>query len=257
MPESLREAVEKNLTTRHFGRPIQVLAETTSTNDVVKSLALAGAPEGTAVAALSQTAGRGRRGRSFCSPAGGLYLSFLLRPTEPISPGLITACGAVVAARAIRRVCGAEVEIKWVNDLLLSGRKVCGILAEGLLDPATGSLSAVVVGMGLNLSAVPLPAEVAAVATSLEAEGYGPVSLSALLVALLEEAEAAYATMETGEFLAEYRRRSAVVGRRITVHRGEEHFSALAQCIDDRARLVVDTDDGVLTLSSGEVSIRL
>ena len=124
-------AIEAQLHTRRFGHPLRVVAETDSTNRLAREWAAAGAPEGAAVTADRQTAGRGRRGRAFFSPPGGMYLSVVLRPAAGIDPGWITSCAAVAVARAIERFAEFSVQIKWVNDLLIHGKKVCGIRSRG------------------------------------------------------------------------------------------------------------------------------
>ena len=249
-------AIREHLHTAVFGREMIVEKHLDSTNTRAKALAAAGAPEGTAVIADTQSAGRGRRGRTFYSPVGGVYLSVILRPTSPVDAGLITSCAAVAAARAIRKLCPLDVRIKWVNDLLIGGKKVCGILAESGMTP-DGAVDAIVLGIGINVAATPLPEELKSTVTSLEAEGF-PVDRNRLIAALLEEWETAYATVETGDFLAESRRLSAVLGNHVTVVRGETAFSAFAEEITDRGHLVVRTAAGErMTLSSGEVSIRL
>ncbi len=237
-----------------FGKQTEWHATIPSTNTRCKELARAGAPEGTVVVALAQTAGRGRRGRRFHSPAGGIYLSVLLRPSGPVDPGLITCCGAVAALRAVCRLCDAPVGIKWVNDLILNGRKFCGILAEG--EPApTGGLSYVVLGFGINVAAADFPPELAAIATSLANEGYA-VEREALLTALLEELEAVYA-LPPATMLAEYRRHCLVLGRGVTVYRGNETFAATARAVTEDGGLAVDTEQGeTVILRSGEVSLR-
>ena len=233
------ECVEQHLHTTRFGHPLQVVDCTDSTNTLARRWAAEGAPEGACVIADRQTAGRGRRGRTFFSPAGGVYLSLVLRPAAGTDPGFITSCAAVAASRAIERFSDFPVQIKWVNDLLIGGRKVCGILTEGELEPAV------------------FPPELQSIATSLANEGCR-VERGVLIAALLEEWEQAYDAMSSGAFLAESRRRSAVLGRTVTVLRGEERFTAAAESIDELGRLVVRTADGIRhTLHSGEVSLKL
>ena len=146
--ESIRQALAGDPL---VGREVRVLPEVGSTNDYLKEAARGGAPEGLAVLAERQTAGKGRLGRSFQSPAGlGLWMSVLLRPTCPperLPP--VTALTAAACAEAIRKVCGAEAGIKWPNDLVLGGRKLCGILTE--LESGGEGL-ALVIGIGLNVS---------------------------------------------------------------------------------------------------------
>ncbi|MFQ9991902.1 biotin--[acetyl-CoA-carboxylase] ligase [Ruthenibacterium lactatiformans] len=130
-----------------------VAQELESTNLTAKQMAAAGAPHGTLVVADSQTAGRGRRGRSFASPPGtGLYLSMVLRSALPMqSAVLVTSAAAVAVCRAVERAAGKRLDIKWVNDLFYRGKKCCGILTEAAADVETGGVDYLVVGIGLNL----------------------------------------------------------------------------------------------------------
>ena len=148
-------------------------------------------------------------------------------------------------------------QIKWVNDLFVGGRKVCGILAEGGIDPANGALRYVVLGIGIDVAAQSFPPPLDAVATTLENEG-AAVEPDALAAAVLEEWERAYAAIGDDAWLDESRRRSLILGRTVTVERGSERFCGTADAIDDEGRLHVITPDGrTAVLSSGEVSIRL
>ena len=226
---------------------------TDSTNLKVKEMAQQGAAEGVTMIVDRQTGGRGRLGRQFHSPEGGLYLSTLLRPTDP-NPGHITCRAAVAAARAIESLCDAKIDIKWVNDLYLNGRKVAGILAEGVLSP-DGTLAAVVLGIGINVGVTEFPDELKPIATSLGNEGF---TLSR------EDVAAAFLNGLTQTLCAdasvmdEYRRRNLVLGRQVTVLQGKEAYPATAEAITDEGHLTVrDADGHTYTLSSGEVSIRL
>lgn len=225
---------------------------TDSTNLKVKEMAEHGAAEGVTIIVDRQTAGRGRLGRSFHSPEGGLYLSTLLRPTNP-DPGHITCCAAVAAARAIESLCDAKIDIKWVNDLYLEGRKVAGILAEGVLAP-DGALSAVVLGIGINVGEMTFPDELQPIATSLGNEGFA-LTREDLAAAFLNELTAVLADPTA---MAEYCRRNLVLGRQITVVQGNRTYPAIAESITDEGYLVVCTDrNEIRTLSSGEVSAKL
>ncbi len=248
--------IQRCLHTAVFGKTLVVEPLLPSTNDTARRLACIGAPEGTVVVANAQSAGRGRRGREFFSPTGGVYLSMVLRPVAGTDPGDITSCAAVAAARAIERCCGASVGIKWVNDLYINGRKVCGILTEGV-PHSHGGLDFAVLGIGINIRGADFPAELQDIATSLEQEGY-TVERTALIAALLEEWEHAYTTLSTGDYLAESRRRSVVLGREITVLRGKETFPATAIDINENGHLLVKTPAGdTIELVSGEVSLQL
>ncbi len=161
---------------RTVGRELVCLETVDSTNTEVKRRAAAGAAEGLAVLAEEQTAGRGRRGRSFQSLSGkGLYLSVLLRPAVSLAElSQLTAWTAVAVCRGIQSCCGAEPQIKWTNDILLNGKKLCGILTELELEAESAALSHVVVGLGVNVSqtAADFGPELADIATSLELEGF-------------------------------------------------------------------------------------
>ena len=228
---------------------VTVAAEIPSTNTALKEMAVAGAPEGATLIAARQTGGRGRRGRQFHSPEGGLYLSTLLRPDDAVG---ITCRAAVAAARAIESLCGAEIQIKWVNDLYINGRKVAGILAEGVFAP-DGTLSAVVLGIGINVGATEFPAALTSIATSLGNEGFS-VAREELAATFLNALPAALTDPTAME---EYRRRNLVPGREVTVLRGGETYTAVAESITDDGHLIVRTAHGVTALSSGEVSLRL
>lgn len=248
-------AIRQHLHTSVFGRELQVAAILPSTNTTARALAQSGAPEGTVVVAAAQTAGRGTRSHSFFSPQGGVYMSIILRPREA-DGCLITSCAAVAVARAIERLCPLTVQVKWVNDLYVDGRKLCGILTEAGFNP-DNTLDFVVLGIGVNVAAVDFPPELAAIATSLGNEGC-VVDRNALIAAILEEWETAYATIGSGDFLTESRARSCVLGRQVTVTRGREQFTAIARDINNRGHLLVETDDGAtVALLSGEVSIRV
>ena len=231
------------------GYTVTVLAEIPSTNTALKEMAAQDASIGTTLIAARQTGGRGRLGRQFHSPEGGLYLSTLIAPTDTA-----TCCAAVAAARAIESLCDAKIDIKWVNDLYLNGRKVAGILAEGVLSP-DGALTAVVLGIGINVGEMTFPDELQSIATSLGNEGF---ALSR------EDVAAAFLNGLTQTLCAdasvmdEYRRRNLVPGRQVTVMRGNETYLATAEAITDAGHLTVrDADGHTHELSSGEVSIRL
>ncbi len=253
------KSIQTKLTTQTLGRRLHTFDTLPSTSDHLKSLAAEDAPHGTAVIARHQSAGRGRRGRVFYSPKGdGVYMSVLLSgPIPATQSGRITCAAAVAVAEAIESLIPTSVQIKWVNDLLIDGKKVCGILTEGELNPATGTLDHAVLGIGINLSTADFPPELRGIATSLVlATGVAP-DPAALIAAVLNRLEEVLNAIDTGDFFEEYRRRCVVLGKTVTVLRGNEHFSARALAVDDDGWLQVQTDTGTVTLSSGEVSIRL
>lgn len=246
--------IAAQLHTHTFGRTLTVEPQLPSTNTAARALAQSGAQEGTVVVAAAQSAGRGRRGRAFFSPVGGVYISVILRPPTTVTAGDITACAAIAAARAIERLCPAAVGVKWVNDLYIHGRKVCGILTEGECAP-DGTLTYAILGIGINVAPTAFPDDIPA--TSLANEGY-TVDREALVAALLEEWEALYTTYDPALILTESRRRSVVIGREVTVRQGDTTYPATALDINEQGYLLARTSAGDITaLSSGEVSIIL
>lgn len=239
------------------GRRVVYSRETASTNTDLKELAAAGAPTGTVCVAESQTGGRGRRGRSFESPAGGVYFSLLLRPTLPLSEvSSLTGAVAVAVARVLEKESGLAVGIKWVNDLFLKNKKAVGILCEAVADLESGTPEYIVVGVGINLTGVLSPA-LEGIATTVEREGGRVPDRATLIAEAVREIELVAPSPLSPEVLAESRRRSVLLGRAVTVCRGDETFPARATGINDRGELVVTLPDGTTAaLPSGEVSVR-
>lgn len=236
---------------------VQRFAQLPSTNDHAKQIA-ALSPHGTVIVADRQTAGRGRFTRQFFSPADdGLYMSVILKEgvtTQTV--GLLTCAAAVATARAIERFIPLPVHIKWVNDLLINDKKVCGILTEASLTPH-GDYAFAVIGIGVNVTTAHFPKELETVASSLQKEAGTAPARAQLYTAILEELDAVLTALPARAFLAESRARSAVLGKTITVVCGNETFTAKAVDIDDNGALVVRTADGERTVYSGEVSVRL
>jgi BirA family biotin operon repressor/biotin-[acetyl-CoA-carboxylase] ligase len=258
---------------------VRWVASTGSTNSDALALARDGVPEGVVVVADHQTAGRGRRARSWVAPPGGsLLLSVLLRPPARVA-GAVTMAVGVCVAEAIERVAGVTAGLKWPNDLVVAGRdgadrKLAGILAEadwpagstisgGYRAPAAHDRAVVVVGIGLNV-AWPQPstaaagdlAEVADVATALNWEG-ADVDRVDVLVAFLQCLDDRYrALVRAGpaDLLAEWRRRSSTLGRRVRVDLGADDVEGTAVDVTDDGRLVVETRHGDRrTIAVGDV----
>jgi BirA family biotin operon repressor/biotin-[acetyl-CoA-carboxylase] ligase len=198
-------------------------------------------------------------GRNIFSPEhSGIYMTCILRPDcAPDRAGLLTSLVAVAAARAVEAVAGTKVKIKWVNDLYIGERKVCGILCEAGLGMEAGKLDYAVAGIGIDVGRMEFPPELRDVATSVANEtGISP-DRNRLIAEVLNELEILFGDLETGAFLAESRRRSNILGRTVTVIRGEERYPARAVDIDGQGRLIVETERGRTCLDSGEVSIRV
>jgi BirA family transcriptional regulator, biotin operon repressor / biotin---[acetyl-CoA-carboxylase] ligase len=222
-----------------LGRPHLHLRATTSTNDRARELAQAGAPHGTLVTAAEQSSGRGRQGRTWSAPAGSaLLMSLVLRDAPALLP--------LAAGVAVAEVAGPDARVKWPNDVLVDGRKVAGILAEG--RPNEGWT---VLGIGLNvaLRVEDLPPELHATAGTL---GLAPTELEPTLARLLATLERVLA-LDTAALLDEYRARDALRGREVAWADG----SGRAAGIDGAGRLVVELAGGGRTaLGAGEVHLR-
>lgn len=248
---------------RLVGQTLLCLDTVDSTNTELKRRAAQGAPDGLAVIADRQTGGRGRLGRSFVSvPEKGLYLSVLLRPRCAVAElTTLTAWAAVAVCDAIHSVCGVRPGIKWTNDLVLEGRKVCGILTELGTDPKTGAPDYVVLGIGVNLSqtAADFGPEVAPVAISLaQALGTAPdrAQLAAAILSALDGLYAAF-PKERVAWLARYRANCITTGKPVRLLRPNGVQEAFAEAIDDDFALTVRLPDGRReTVSGGEVSVR-
>ncbi len=239
-----------------MGFTVTHLQETSSTNADLKALARDGAPFGSVVIADRQTAGRGRMERRFSSESGGLYMSILLPLADPSRIGLITTYAAVAAARAIEALAPVDVKIKWVNDLYVGGKKLCGILAEGG-ERLTGGEKFAVLGIGVNLSNR-LPDELSAIATALCDECEVAVTPEALASEILEQFKN-FDEEKCHEHLDEYRHRCMILGKKIDVvpHCGKKYEAVALEILHNGALLVKRLSDGEeITVFSGEVSVR-
>ena len=237
-----------------------VLGKVESTNTIAKKLASERVPDGTAVIADTQTAGRGRMGRRFVSPSGtGIYMSIVIYPEFGLECApLITSAAACAAAEAVDEVCGCSTDIKWVNDLYLNGRKICGILTEASLGLEMKSLDYAVIGIGINVRSVRnvFGAELGGIATSIEDETGIKADRNVLCGVLLNKLEKFLGKVKDRSFLDEYRRREFLTGNTITANVGGETLKGMAMGIDDNANLIVKLPDGKLKkLSSGEASL--
>src|SRR5574341_1708222 len=183
VPDMLRlDDVKSGLKTKIIGRDLRLLPEVTSTNTRAMEMAANGAPEGTVVIAETQTAGKGRLGRTWISPKGNLYLSVVLRPDIPMHKApLITLMGAVAVATAIRKVRGLATGIKWPNDILISGKKVCGLLTEMSAEQDRIRHVDLGIGVDVNMPLAELPPGVRALTTTLAEEAGGKIDRTAFL----------------------------------------------------------------------------
>ena len=239
------------LQTRCIGREIVVVPSITSTNTVMKEQYL-DRPHGFVLAAEEQTGGRGRLGRTFVSPSGtGVYFTILLHPALPLTHiQYATLAAAVAVTQAVSDTAGFTPEIKWVNDVLMQGRKLNGTLTEAVIEGESGTVSSLIIGIGINLRPNPAwPEEVRRVAGAIS--DFGPVPRRAALIASV-------LTHFEGELVALYRERLCCIGRKITVVSPLEKYEAECVGLDGEGHLLIRTADGAETaLSTGEISIRL
>ncbi len=237
---------------------IITVKETTSTNDELKKRALSGERENVLFAADSQTAGRGRKGRSFFSPRDtGIYMSLLLHPDLAAEEcTLITPLCAVAVAEAIEAVTQAKAGIKWVNDIFVGEKKVAGILTEGAFTRS--GTDYVIVGIGINLSPPEegFPDEIKDIAGALT-DG-GQEKRERLIAETVNRFMYHLAGIKSRAFAPLYRERLFFLGEEITVLTPDGSYKATAVDIDSDCRLTVRNADGELkTLGSGEISVRI
>ena len=231
-----------------------------STNSFLKKLAQDGAEDGTIVIAGEQSAGRGRRGNSFVSEAGGLYFSFLMRTkglaVENVTT--VTTKTAVAVLKTLKKAAGVNAGIKWVNDIVLNSKKVCGILVEaGTI--AEGGIPYVVIGIGINVNQNEFPDGISAVASSLRIETGRIINMDNLIGELVDQLDFLrnHLTDRDDDYLKEYRRACITTGREIVFERESRMNQCRAEKIEDDYGLTVAYQDGSIeTLRSGEVHVR-
>lgn len=247
------EGIRLHLTEKYREIPVEVFHSVSSTNTETKAAALRGAPHGTLIAADEQTAGRGRFGKPFYSPANtGLYMSVLLKPQKPLSDCVgITIAAACAITDSLESVCGIHAGIKWVNDIFFSGRKISGILTEAMSDFESGMVESVVVGIGVNISTENFPEELSGIAGSVGVFVERSRLCADIACRLLDYAE----NPSSPELLEKYRSRSVVLGHEITFWQNNAERTGKVLEIDDSGRLVIETSSGIETLRSGEISI--
>ena len=259
-------AILSTLNTKYVGRSIDLFKTVDSTNSFAKSLAQLGAKNGHVIISEHQSMGRGRMGRVFYSPScQGIYMSVIIRPKLSIEKATsITACAAVAVCQAIDKVIAeagiihAPCRIKWVNDIFLGDKKVCGILTEASVAVEQGGLDYVVIGFGLNVNNYSFPDELQDICTSLRLECGESFSRVKLCTEILDRFEALIEELTAGKstFMSEYRNRSILTGKIIDVENNgiTERFSCVG--IDDQGYLVVRRSNGTeLSLSGGTVTL--
>lgn len=275
-PDVLSAAfIEQKLREKNIPLHVRVEKMVDSTNNELKRYVVNGEKRDMVLLAKEQSAGRGRRGHSFYSPEGtGLYMSLLLHPDAgPKEAAMLTTLTAVAAAKAVEKVSGETVQIKWVNDVWMRGLKISGILTEGSASLEEGKLEYVIVGIGINMYEPQggFPEEIKSVAGAVfESHEQKENLRNMLVVEFLENFMAYYQDFPARNYLEEYRKRCFVIGKRVRIITPEgapgrakdtdaaDREYALVLGIDDECHLNVRYDDGTTEyLSSGEISVKL
>ncbi|MDE7062931.1 MAG: biotin--[acetyl-CoA-carboxylase] ligase [Lachnospiraceae bacterium] len=247
--------------TAWVGEKIYYYEATDSTNIRANRLAEEGAPHGTLVVADAQDAGRGRRGRGWDSSSGtSVYMTLLLKPDiDAANASMLTLVAAMAVAEGIRRVSGLNAQIKWPNDIVINGKKVCGILTE--MSAQMDYVNHIVIGIGINVHNESFPEDIARTATSLLIESGGEHFHRAQLIEAVWEAFEGYyerylATQDLRDLRSAYDAGLVNLGERVRVLDPKEPYEGVAQGITDRGELIVDKDGTRTLVSSGEVSVR-
>ncbi len=231
--------------------------ETGSTNTDLKKLALENNADNAVVIALSQTAGRGRLGRSFYSPDNsGIYLSYFIKPTlNEADIVALTSAVAVSVCKALEKNADINPQIKWVNDIYYNNKKLCGILLEAVRD-TSNKLLGIVVGIGINCVRSTLPVELEDIVGYIS-DFCEDFDINRLTADLLIELSHTEELIKDKSLVIEYKKRSLVIGKKIKVM-DEPMYNAYALNVDEKCSLIIKTEDGdIKTLSTGEISIRI
>lgn len=234
-----------------------ILDETESTNNIARELAKQGVPQYTCVLSHRQTGGRGRMGRSFFSYNGGIYLSVVLRPSiTPQESLFLTVAAATAAAEAISEISGKSALIKWVNDIYINGKKVCGILTEGNI--VGNSLDFAVLGIGINLFGHEgiFPEDIKDIAGYILDSEPSMDQKCRLITLFMQKFRFYFENLHEKRFMLTYRSLNFLKDREITFERGEKTYSGKVIDINDDAALIVKSGCKTLALTFGDVSIR-
>lgn len=255
-----KEAVESRIKTKLLGKFVVYKEEVDSTNEEAKRLSNMKTAHGLLVIADRQTGGKGRRGRGWeSSKKEGIFMSLLLKPDfEPLHASMLTLVAALAVTRGIYELTELPAQIKWPNDIVVNGKKVCGILTEMSAEP--DYINYIVVGIGINANTERFSDEIEDKATSLLLESGNAVNRSGLICRVLEAFEHYYEifmqTKDLTNLTAEYDSYLVSNGKAVKVMGNKEPFMGTAKGINEKGELLVETEDGIISVMSGEVSVR-
>lgn len=249
--------IKRNLKTEYLGQNIHYFKEVDSTNNVARKFAEEGAAEGTIIIAESQRSGKGRRGKKWISPYGGIWMTIILRPDiQPTKAPQLTLVTGVAVAETLDQECGLDIGIKWPNDILIGDKKVCGILTEVNTDQGKVDYVLVGIGIDLNLDINSFPPELRSGATSLKAELDREIRGAELVQIFLQRFERYYNEFKEGNFrdiLNQWRRLSSTIGTYVEVHKKGRTVYGEAVGVNKDGKLILEMDDGSLRkIISGE-----
>lgn len=258
-----KEIIKKNTTAKVFGKEIEILKTVDSTNNYLKLRAQDKVIEGLVAIAEQQTEGKGRKGKSFFSPAGSsIYMSVLLKPKIKISNiNLITIIAAISVVEAIYNTTKIQTSIKWVNDVMYNNKKLCGILTEASIEGESGDINYIVLGIGINVKKINFPDDIKNVATSLGNITSIDYNRNELIGQLLTQLENNYNKLFSNnqcELINSYRNYLSMLGNEINVILSDSTYIAKALDIDENAHLIIQLPSGEITkINCGEISIKL
>lgn len=256
-----KEGISLYLNKEFSNIEIYTYKTTTSTNEVAKKLALTEAKHGTVVISEEQTAGKGRMGRSFYSPANtGIYMSIILRPNlTAMDSVLITTSSSVAICDAINKVTGIECQIKWINDIYINNKKIGGILTEASTNFESGTIDYLILGIGINFNNPKdnFPDDLKEIADSLYKGNSNGINRNILCAEILNNILSIIPKIKYYDFIQEYKKRSIILNQEIMYTSGGICSKGKAIDINNDGSLVIKHDDGsIKILNSGEVSIR-
>lgn len=257
--------ITSRLTTQWAGRQLTYLEKTTSTNSVANKYAEDGKPHGTLIVADLQEQGKGRRGRGWYSGSGvNIYMTLLLRPVfSPDLASMLTLLMALSVSKALQKCCSQEsehkIQIKWPNDILCNGKKVCGILTE--MSAQMDFINHVVIGVGINVNQTEIPENIINMATSLQKETGEKFQRSILIADIMKNFEEYYKEFEKIRSLCtvmdEYNKELVNCEKMVKVLGGKEDLTGIAKGINEKGELLILEESGIITpVFAGEVSVR-
>lgn len=251
--------IKSKLNTDIIGKKIEIFKMVDSTNTYAKLKAHKGNKEEIVIVANQQSNGKGRRGKSFFSPAeAGLYMSILLYPNMKLSEvNIITIIAALALIEALEDKTSIKASIKWVNDIIYNRKKLCGILTEASVEGESGFVEYVVVGIGVNIKKSEFPDELKNIAISLEEITSKIFDRNELIAEILNKFELYYKNLNSKQSIIEaYKKNLGMLGEEIEVIQGKEKYYAKALDVNEIGELIIQTKDGkIISINCGEISI--